>query len=63
MPEIKNQIKVMIRSVYGVERIYPACEISKALADFKERLTFSRHDIELLKSIGFNVEIIQPHKF
>ena len=54
---ISNTIKVEIKQVYGVERIYPACDIAKKLNLLTSSKTFSRRDIDVLKSLGYFVEI------
>ena len=50
-------IKVEIKQVYGVERIYPACDISKKLNNLMMSKTFNRNDIETIKALGYKVEV------
>jgi hypothetical protein len=50
-------IKVEIKQVYGVERIYPACDISKKLNSLMMSKTFNRNDIEKIKSLGYKIEV------
>jgi hypothetical protein len=50
-------IKVEVKQVYGVERIYPACDISKKLNNLMMSKTFNRNDIETIKSLGYKVEV------
>jgi len=44
----------------GHTKFYPACEISKKLADWHEKKTFSLEDIPILKDLGFQVNVIEP---
>ena len=50
-------IKVTIKSVYGTELVYPACEVSQAIVLMKGTKTLSRHDIHLMKKLNWNVEV------
>ena len=50
-------IKVEIKQVYGVERIYTACDISKKLTNLMMSKTFNRNDIEKIKSLGYKIEV------
>lgn len=53
-----NVVKVTIRSVYGNERIYPANETAQKFADLACQVTLRRSDIEIIKSLGFTVEVV-----
>ncbi len=50
------QIKVKIRSVYGVRRVYPVCDKARLFTRLTGRKTLSDQDIEIIKSLGFVVE-------
>jgi hypothetical protein len=50
-------IKVEVKQVYGVERIYPACEVAKKLNSLMPSKTFSRQDIDVIKSLGYNIQV------
>jgi hypothetical protein len=49
------EIKVKIKDVYGVERIYPACKKSLLFAGLCGTKTLNKSDIEDIKSLGFAV--------
>jgi hypothetical protein len=53
-----NKIQVAIKQVYGVERIYPICEIAKKLNRLMNSKTFTRDNIQVIKSLGYSVEVI-----
>jgi hypothetical protein len=55
-----NTVKVEIKQVYGMERIYPACDIAKKLNLLMSSKTFSRRDIDVIKSLGYVIEV-QPN--
>jgi len=48
-------IYIEVKSVYGKETLYPACNLSAQLAAFKGQTTLTRGDIAKLKEMGFNV--------
>ena len=54
------KIKVEVKSVYGVDRIYPVCGLSELFLALKGGKTFSKHDIETIKALGFEVEVVTP---
>lgn len=53
-------IQVTIKQVYGNDAIYPACDKSKAFAALLNQKTLTARDIEMIKRIGFTVEVVQP---
>lgn len=50
-------IKVKIKNVYGNETIYPECETAKTLARLAGTTTLTRKAIELIKALGYTVEV------
>lgn len=56
------EITVRVRTVYGKEAIYPACARAELFADLTKQKTFSRHQIGLIKALGYTVkaENVQP---
>lgn len=50
-------IKVTKKSVYGVDRIYPACETSILLLELTGGRTFAPDKIEVLKKLGYELVI------
>lgn len=51
-------VKVQIKSVYGNERIYPRNPAGQMLCDLTKKTTLSRADIEVIKALGFTVEVL-----
>ena len=51
-------IQVNIKQVYGVERIYPVNEQALILAQLTRKKTLDRADINLIKKLGYNVEVV-----
>jgi hypothetical protein len=58
---MNDKLKIEIKDVYGVKRIYPACDTSKLLVQLKKKdKTFNNEDIAILKQLGFTIEIQTP---
>lgn len=53
-------ITIEIKSVYGRDLIYPACEISRQFAALVDHKTLTRSQLEIIKKIGYGVEIKRP---
>lgn len=56
------KIQVTIKSVYGVERIFPVCKAAKLLASLTGRPTFTDKQIETLKKLGYTPEVVYEKK-
>lgn len=54
---MEKKVPVLIRSVYGVERIFPANETGIAFVTFAKKKTFEIEDLKLVKGLGFDIEI------
>ena len=52
------QIKVSIKNVYGVERIYPQCQIAQTFLALMRKRTFYREEIQEIKTMGYSVEVV-----
>ena len=52
------EIKVSIKTVYGVERIYPKCKISQSFSRLMRKRTFDREEIQEIKTMGYTVEVV-----
>ena len=50
-------ITVKIKTVYGVDKIYPACENSRRFAEIAGTKTLTAHTIRQIKAMGILVEI------
>jgi hypothetical protein len=53
----KAGIIVRLRNVYGTERVYPVCETARAFAEATGTTTLTRRHIEIIKRLGFTIEI------
>ncbi len=51
------EITVEIKTVYGNESIYPICNIAKGLARLAGTKTLTKNAIEIIKSIGYKVNV------
>lgn len=56
------QIKLQIKSVYGREMTYPACNISRAFAEFAGRETFTIYHLAKIKELGYEFEYINAYQ-
>lgn len=56
-----NVIKVIRKSVYGQEKLYPVNALGKDLADFKGQSTLTNQDVAFLKHMGFKVTLAVVH--
>lgn len=57
-----SDIKVKVRNVYGVERIYPVCESADIFTRLTGQKTLSRESIALIKKLGFSVSVISDNQ-
>jgi len=53
------QITVQIKSIYGVQAIYPACEASRLFADIAGTKTLTRAAVAKIKALGYAVTVKQ----
>ena len=53
-----NIIKVEVKQVYGMERIYPSCNTSKLLNNLMPTKTFTIQDLVNIKKLGYQVESV-----
>jgi hypothetical protein len=52
------QITLKTKNVYGNDLIYPMCETSQKLANLINKKTFSNTDINIIKSLGYQITIL-----
>jgi len=55
-------LEVSIKTVYGVERIYPMNDAAKMLANLLGRKTFNTKDLESLKNLGYEIKQVESKK-
>lgn len=51
------EIRVKIKNVYGVDKIYPACDKAQAFVMLANKLTLSRRDVDIIKGLGYTVRV------
>ena len=56
---VDKDIYLEVKQVYGVDRVYPACAVSQALAGLAGKKTFSKEHLNILREIGF---VLNPAK-
>ncbi len=50
-------LELKIKNVYGVDRYYPHCQVSKAICEIKKTPTMLQRDITILRTVGFSFTI------
>lgn len=56
----KPAITVSIKSVYGVQTIYPVCERGQLFAQLAGTKTLTPRALELIEQLGFDVHVEAP---
>lgn len=51
------ELTVKVKSVFGVDRIYPACEKSELFNKLTAGTTMMPRDIEVIKELGYTVKV------
>lgn len=54
-----TQITLKEKSVYGNVLVYPSCEMAVKFALLVQKKTFGNYEIELIKSMGFEINLIK----
>lgn len=55
-----KKIVVSVRSVYGVDKIYPVCTNAKLFADIAGTTTLREHDLRRIQQLGYHIVVSQP---
>lgn len=55
-------LDVYLRSAYGVERIYPANDAARAVAELAGRATLSEKDLRIAARLGHTVNVVSDPK-
>lgn len=53
-------ITVQIKTHYGTQYIYPVCDAAQKLCALTGKKTLSHRDIDLIKYLGYSIEVQQP---
>lgn len=51
-------IKVEIKTVYGVDKIYPVCDKATLFARLAGQCTLTKRNINDIKELGYTVEVV-----
>ncbi len=54
------EIKVILKTVYGRDCIYPACEKAKIFAEMLNQKTLTTREINYIKKLGYTITVV-PH--
>jgi len=49
------EIIVMVKSVYGVEKVYPVCDKARIFAGMLGQSTLTSDDIKSIKMLGYRI--------
>jgi len=52
------EISVKIKSVYGIDKIYPVCDKAVAFANIADTVTLTDYTIAKIKSLGYRVKVV-----
>lgn len=55
---MKDTLLVDVKSVYGVDKVYPHCDEAKVLATLAGTKTLTPDTIVLARKLGFTFEIV-----
>lgn len=50
------ELELQVKSVYGVDRIYPVNDKAKKIVELVGRKTLTSADVKLLKDVGFTIK-------
>jgi len=56
------KIQVQVKSVFGVDKIYPVCDKAKHFAELTRKITLDEKDLALIIALGFDVEEVVAKK-
>ena len=54
-----KSITVEIKNVYGVNQIYPVCDIAKIFASISGTKTLTAHTVLKIKELGYTINVAQ----
>ncbi|CAB4219432.1 hypothetical protein UFOVP1619_33 [uncultured Caudovirales phage] len=57
---MSQTITVQIKTVYGVDTVYPACPVSSAMAELAGTKTLTAHALRCIERMGFAVAVQAP---
>lgn len=54
----EKEVRVIVRSAYGVERIYPVCDNAAIFTRLTGQKTLSHENIKAIRELGFTVTVV-----
>lgn len=54
-------IQVTIKNVYGNDLVYPVDATAKKLCDLTGRKTFTQEHLEIIRALGFKIEVVSAY--
>ncbi len=58
---MQTSITVQIKTVYGVDKIYPMCETSRIFAQMTGCKTLTDQAMQYIKQLGYGVNVLSAH--
>ena len=58
--EIKMEINVYYKNVYGTDLCYPACDDAKIFVGIAGQKTLSDYTIERIQKLGYKINVVDP---
>ena len=55
---LSMEISVKIKSVYGIDKIYPVCDKAVAFANIADTVTLTDYTIAKIKLLGYRVKVV-----
>ena len=56
---MENEIRVVVKNVYGTDKVYPYCMKARNFADIAGTKTMTRDTLRLVQLLGYQVRV-QP---
>jgi len=53
-----EEIKLKVKNIYGVNRLYPVCEKAKIFAKISKGTTITGKTLDYIKELGYEVTLI-----
>lgn len=57
---VGRKVIVMVKTVYGADKIYPLCPNAKLFADIAGTTTLREGDLRRIQKLGFDIVVNQP---
>jgi len=52
-----KELLVKVKSIYGIDKVYPECEEGQLLAQLTGKKTFTNDNLGLLKKLGYTFKV------